>query len=183
MGNINLSLDHPITNNDDLINNNTSNIRKNPDFPGCYQTLIDGKWVDLNITESMYKELFKDFANIDSNSYKNQSTDAKADTGKLQISLVPMEIVRAIARIRMYGNEKYHSPSNWTKVEKRRYIDAMMRHLLEYLDNEDAVDSESGLPALWHAACNMAFICEMQRKDWDERKEEIVKGFADIEGK
>jgi hypothetical protein len=29
----------------------------------------------------------------------------------------------------------------------------------------------------------MAFICEMQRKDWDERKKEIVKGFADIEGK
>ncbi len=153
---------------DDTIKEYT--IRSNPENPKYKQIYINGKWENSNILDTIRNTL-------------KSNTDAKADTGKLQISLVPMEIVRAIARIRMYGNEKYHSPSNWTKVEKRRYIDAMMRHLLEYLDNEDAVDSESGLPALWHAACNMAFICEMQRKDWDERKKEIVKGFADIEGK
>ncbi len=153
---------------DDTIKEYT--IRSNPENPKYKQIYINGKWENSNILDTIPNTL-------------KSNTDAKADTGKLQISLVPMEIVRAIARIRMYGNEKYHSPSNWTKVEKRRYIDAMMRHLLEYLDNEDAVDSESGLPALWHAACNMAFICEMQRKDWDERKKEIVKGFDDIEGK
>lgn len=129
--------------------------------------------------EKMYKQIHKDFPINNSES----STTAKSDTGKLQISLVPTEIIRAIARVRMYGNEKYHSPSNWTKVEARRYKDALMRHILEYLDDENAVDSESGLYALEHAACNIAFLIEMHRKDWDSRKEQIVKGFSDIENK
>ena len=153
-------------------------IRQNPDNPEYYQALVDDKWVDVNIDKSaakeiMYNHIAKDFP----------VTDAKADTGKLQISLVPTEIIRAIARVRMYGNEKYHSPSNWTKVEARKYKDALMRHILEYLDDENAVDSESGLYALEHAACNIAFLIEMHRKDWDSRKEQIVKGFSDIENK
>lgn len=105
----------------------------------------------------------------------------KDTKGKLPITLVPTQIIRAIAKVREYGNEKYHSPSNWTTVDKRYYKDAMMRHLLEYLDDENAVDKESGLPALWHAACNMAFLCEMMRNDWETRRLEIIKGFSDIE--
>lgn len=165
--------------------NASVDIRQNPDNPEYYQALVDGKWADINIDKSaakeiMYKQIHKDFPIDDSES---STTDAKADTGKLQISLVPTEIIRAIARVRMYGNEKYHSPSNWTKVEARRYKDALMRHILEYLDDENAVDSESGLYALEHAACNIAFLIEMHRKDWDSRKEQIVKGFSDIENK
>ena len=32
---------------------------------------------------------------------------AKADAGKLQLTLVPREIIREIAKVRMYGNAKY----------------------------------------------------------------------------
>ena len=190
MININLDSDSVVENSKELTINtesqySTSNIRKNPNNPEYYQTLVDGEWVDTNITESIYKEMTNNFYSNSKN--KNEkvynNTDAKADTGKLQISLVPTEIIRAIARVRMYGNEKYHSPSNWTKVEARRYKDALMRHILEYLDNENAIDSESGLYALEHAACNIAFLIEMHRKDWDSRKEQIAKGFADIENK
>ena len=42
---------------------------------------------------------------------------AKADAGKLQLTMVPTGIIRAIARIRMYGNQKYGSPDNWKDVE------------------------------------------------------------------
>lgn len=87
---------------------------------------------------------------------------AKADAGKLQITLVPTQIIRDIAEVRMYGNKKYGSADNWKQVEPVRYRDALMRHLLAYIDDPEGVDAESGLPHLWHAACNIAFLCEME---------------------
>lgn len=98
---------------------------------------------------------------------------AKADKGKLPISLVPMEIIRNIAAIRKYGEEKYHAPNNWVLVEKQRYIDAMWRHLIAYQEGE-ILDAESGLPHLWHAACNMAFILEMESPNWENHKKELM---------
>jgi len=106
------------------------------------------------------------------NNYNTQN--AKADKGKLQITLVPTEVIRNIAKVRMYGNEKYHAPYNWVVVEKDRYKDALMRHLLAYLDDSNSIDEESGLPHLWHAACNIAFLCEMERKDWDDIKQKMI---------
>ena len=86
----------------------------------------------------------------------------KQDAGKLRITLVPLEIIRCIAAVRMYGVEKYKDPDNWKRVEPERYRDALMRHLLAYLDDPHSIDEESGLPHLWHAACNIAFLCEME---------------------
>lgn len=87
---------------------------------------------------------------------------AKADAGKAPLSLVPRRIIFDIARIREYGNKKYHDPNNWKNVEVERYRDAAFRHLLAYLDDPSGVDEESGLPHYWHLACNVAFICEME---------------------
>ena len=98
---------------------------------------------------------------------------AKADKGKLPISLVPMTIIKDIAAIRKYGEEKYHAPNNWVLVDKQRYVDAMWRHLIAYQEGEE-YDKESGLPHLWHAACNMAFILEMESPDWDVRKQQLI---------
>ena len=89
---------------------------------------------------------------------------AKRDAGKLQLTLVPREIIRAIAAVRMYGTMKYHDPENWRKVEIERYRDAAFRHFLSYLDDPKGIDRESGLPHLWHLACNIAFICEMEKE-------------------
>lgn len=88
----------------------------------------------------------------------SKTQEAKADAGKAEIRLVPMEIVWAIAWIRMYGNRKYGDPENWKTVEPERYRDALMRHLLAYISDPKSVDEESGYPHLWHAACNMAFL-------------------------
>lgn len=87
---------------------------------------------------------------------------AKHDEGKLQIHLVPPQIIRDIAEVRMYGNQKYKDPDNWKTVEKWRYVDALLRHLLLYLEDPDGVDEESGIKHYKHAACNMAFICAME---------------------
>ena len=89
----------------------------------------------------------------------------KADAGKLQLTLVPTEITRCIAKIRMYGTAKYKDPDNWKRVELPRYKDAAYRHFLAYLDDPKSRDEESGLPHLWHLACNIAFMCEMEKFD------------------
>ena len=87
---------------------------------------------------------------------------AKADAGKLRLTLVPRKIIRDIARVRMYGTEKYKDPENWRRVEADRYRDAAFRHFLAYLDDPQGKDEESGLPHLWHLACNVAFLCELE---------------------
>jgi hypothetical protein len=87
---------------------------------------------------------------------------AKADAGKPMLTLVPRGIIWAIASIRMYGNKKYGDPENWRQVEPQRYRDAAFRHFLRYLDDPEGIDEESGLPHLWHLACNVAFLCELE---------------------
>ena len=87
---------------------------------------------------------------------------AKQDEGKLMLSLVPTQIIRDIAVIRMYGCQKYGDSENWKTVEPERYRDAAYRHWLAYLDDPKSVDEESHLPHLWHCCCNLAFLCELE---------------------
>jgi hypothetical protein len=35
---------------------------------------------------------------------------------------------------------------------------------LAYVNDNDSKDEESGLPHLWHIACNVAFLCELDNK-------------------
>lgn len=86
----------------------------------------------------------------------------KADGGKIRPTLVPGSLIRAVAAVREYGVQKYGDPENWRRVEPQRYRDALYRHLLAYIDDPQGVDEESGLPHLWHLACNAAFLIEME---------------------
>lgn len=103
----------------------------------------------------------------------------KNDMNKPQLSLVPMQMVRDAALARMYGNNKYkdvpgYSSNNWCTIDKQRVIDALLRHILLYLEDMDGVDSESGLPHLCHVAANLSFLCEMQQPNWEEKKNKII---------
>jgi hypothetical protein len=91
--------------------------------------------------------------------HKDQS--AKADKGKLELSLVNPELVKAVAEVRMYGTEKYGDSENWRKVEPKRYVDALYRHLLAYIEGNE-VDEESGLSHLSHMACNLSFLLDKE---------------------
>lgn len=103
---------------------------------------------------------------IKKNFAEKETTDyhAKRDYGKAKLTLVPRRILWDIAAIREYGNDKYPEggPDNWKAVEVDRYRDATFRHLSYYLDDPHGVDKESGFPHLWHLACNIAFLCEME---------------------
>ena len=123
-----------------------------------------GKPKGVNIEDLMEEanmdKPYADLSNI--NSEDNQQ--AKADAGKPRPTPVPVSLIEAVTAIRMYGNEKYHDPDNWRQVEPQRYRDALYRHWLAYLKGEKC-DQESGLPHLWHLACNAAFLIEMEETD------------------
>ena len=110
----------------------------------------------------------------------NQS--AKADNGKPKLSLVPTEIINCIAKVRDFGCEKYHDTDNWKDVEKERYIDAAYRHWIKYVEDNNSIDEESGLPHLWHCACNLAFLCEFDKieRETEQTKDEIIKIITDM---
>lgn len=106
---------------------------------------------------------------------------AKADAGKPRVSLVPSQIVYDIAKIREYGNKKYPEggKDNWKRVEVERYRDAAYRHLLAYIDDPHGVDDESRLPHLWHLACNVAFLCELEKDNFGEKVSEEDISYMD----
>lgn len=92
---------------------------------------------------------------------EDNDQEAKADGGKIRPTLVPVSLIRAVAEVREYGCRKYHDPDNWKRVDAERYRNALYRHWLAYLEGEKN-DEESGLPHLWHLACNAAFLIELE---------------------
>lgn len=92
----------------------------------------------------------------------------KSDAGKLELRLVPVQIVRDIARVRMYGNKKYGDSESWRSVEPERYIDALLRHTLAFLEDPYGIDPESGIEHYKHMACNMAFLCEILKRSGED---------------
>lgn len=91
-----------------------------------------------------------------------EGQELKADRGKARLGLVPMRILWAIARVREFGVDKYRQADGWRHVSPERYRDALMRHIAAYTDNPTETDAESGLPHLWHAACNIAFLIALE---------------------
>lgn len=94
--------------------------------------------------------------------------EAKSDGGKPRPSLVQPALIRGTDAVREYGTKTYGSPDNWRKVEPQRYWDALLRHVLAAWDNWKAVDSESGMPHLWHIACNASFLMQYMEDEKDE---------------
>lgn len=84
----------------------------------------------------------------------------KADAGKPRLELVPPSLMMAVGAVRTYGVNKYGDSDSWRRVSPDRYLGAMLRHIMAYQAGE-TIDPESGLPHMWHAACNMAFLIDM----------------------
>lgn len=84
---------------------------------------------------------------------------AKSDAGKPVYSRVPPAILKAIEQVRSYGNVKYPgNPDNWKDVSTDRHWEAYLRHTVAAWEDYKAVDKESGLPHIFHAACDLAFV-------------------------
>ncbi len=126
------------------------------------KTRVELEKMDAYLQRAWLRELEKqreEFAKDD-----EDDQEAKADAGKPKLSLVPTEIINCIARVREFGNRKYKDSDSWRRVDKERYRDAAFRHMLRYIEEPYGVDEESGLPHLWHLACNVAFLCELEKE-------------------
>ena len=86
--------------------------------------------------------------------------EAKSDGGKPRPSLVPPALIDGVMRIREFGTARYGDPDNWRNVDAERYHNALLRHILAMWEDWKAVDPDSGMPHLWHAACNIAFLMQ-----------------------
>ncbi len=94
-----------------------------------------------------------------------QTGGLRLDTGKPRVELVPPSSTIAIAEVLGASSEprgKYPE-RNWERGMKwsKSYAPAM-RHLLAWWQGED-IDKESGLPHLWHAHTDLAFLVEWAR--------------------
>ncbi|HZJ99312.1 MAG TPA: dATP/dGTP diphosphohydrolase domain-containing protein [Tissierellaceae bacterium] len=85
----------------------------------------------------------------------------KTDQGKPRLGLVPASTIESVGKVMTYGLTKYKQDS-WKEVEPYRYIDALMRHLVEYMKDENSIDEESGLYHIEHILCNAAFLNDMR---------------------
>ena len=89
--------------------------------------------------------------------------------GKLEISLVPTELIEGVARVMTYGKEKYtvrddlgkvisSGADNWRSgLPWMDVLSSMERHILAFKKGEDR-DLESTLLHLEHAGANLAFL-------------------------
>lgn len=99
----------------------------------------------------------------------------KHDGGKPRLDLVPPEVIEAVGTVMTFGAEKY-GENSYRNVEPKRYRAALMRHICKWLKDPYGKDDDSGLPHLWHVACNVAFLLELDKKDKpEERTLTIVK--------
>jgi hypothetical protein len=101
----------------------------------------------------------------------------KHDGGKPRLDLVPPEIIEAVGAVMTHGAEKYGEAS-YKDVEPKRYRAALMRHICKWLKDPHGTDEDSGLPHLWHIACNVAFLCELDNF-YDVKKPLTINEFCE----
>lgn len=84
----------------------------------------------------------------------------KFDGGKLEYGLIPPLALKEMVKVLTFGAQKYER-DNWQRVpdSKRRYFDAMQRHLWAYKEGE-VFDPESEIHHLAHAMCCLMFLYE-----------------------
>jgi len=89
----------------------------------------------------------------------------KYDDEKLRWDLLPYNTIEKVVEILTYGAKKY-ADNNWKKIEPKRYISALMRHLVAEITGEDN-DKESGFLHLSHVVCNAIFLLWFKLKGDD----------------
>lgn len=87
----------------------------------------------------------------------------KDDQGKAPLSMIPRSALLAEARVMAFGAQKY-GRDNWRGgMERSRLADAALRHILAWVDGEDA-DPETGESHWAHVRCCAAFQIEYEER-------------------
>lgn len=97
--------------------------------------------------------------------------------------LLPAFALLAAGRVQAYGWHK-HGDCTWKnegteQAKPETHLASAMRHLLEHLEDPEAVEEGSRLPVLWHALCQIAIAIdciERQRKSTQNGDEATQSG-------
>lgn len=68
------------------------------------------------------------------------------------------------ASIEKYPNDEDGMPNWWKGGSYRGFGASTKRHLAKWLAGQE-LDEESGLPHLWHAACDIMFLISWQERE------------------
>lgn len=86
-----------------------------------------------------------------------KGSGARFNSGKADLSLIPMITLHDEARVWEYGAKKY-AAWNWAKgMPWSVPLACALRHLSAWQSGED-LDPESGLPHLAHVMCNLRML-------------------------
>lgn len=101
---------------------------------------------------------------VDDRSDESADSKNKQVSYKMRLTLVPRKIIWGIAAAREFGMVKYPKTGRdgWRELSKEAVRDAMLRHMLAYLDDPTGVAEDSKVPHLYHCLCNGSFLCEME---------------------
>ena len=86
----------------------------------------------------------------------------KHDTGKPDLSIIPMAALIEEAEGFMYGEGKYGRYNYCEGFKASRLVAAALRHIYAWNSGED-YDDESGVSHLGHARCCLAMLLECER--------------------
>lgn len=104
-----------------------------------------------------------------------KGSGARFNGGKPDYSLIPLSTMEDEARVWMYGKSKY-AAWNWAKgMPWSAPYSSLMRHLAAWQKGED-LDSETGLPHLAHAMCNLRMLALYSKtyQEGDDRPKEFL---------
>lgn len=87
----------------------------------------------------------------------NRDQSKKADGQKLRMELIPTSAYIGLGRVLTHGANKY-GDNTWQGVEYERYVGALIRHLIAFIDDPNGVDSDSGLKHTEHLLANAVFL-------------------------
>ncbi len=97
------------------------------------------------------------------------------DEGKPRLELLPRQPLIDIARVLEFGATKYDEHNWCLGMPWLKLAGSVLRHFFAWLWGEDN-DSESGLPHLAHAACDILFLLEYRHScpELDNRYKPVV---------
>jgi len=122
----------------------------------------------------------------DSNKAKNdlpKSVDGgglRYNSHKAELHQVPTSLLNGVAKVLMYGAQKYEKGNFRRGMKWTIPYDCLQRHMMRWLDGEE-LDDESGLPHLYHAAANIAMLIEFANTcpNLDDRFKGAVNSYDD----
>ena len=122
---------------------------------------IDALEISFTEPDEFGQQKVRAFKKWDGGEMDGGKEGVKFDSGKRRVDLVPTEAINALADILTAGAAKY-GEHNWRHgMDWSRVYGAAQRHMLAFWGGDD-IDEESGMPHLWHALTNIAFLVSYQ---------------------